>query len=158
MCGIAGYIGPNPALPVLVEGLRRLEYRGYDSAGVALLDGDSLWIQKTVGRVADLSSRVEGGPEASVGIAHTRWATHGGITEANAHPHIDTNSRIAVVHNGIIENMTALRNQLSGKGSPFARRPIPKSFLISFESTIVATPAKRCVRQPSSCRAPTGWL
>jgi glucosamine--fructose-6-phosphate aminotransferase (isomerizing) len=119
MCGIVGYIGPNPALPVLVEGLLRLEYRGYDSAGVALLDGEGLWVERTVGRVAELAKRVKTGPTSSIGIAHTRWATHGGISEANAHPHTDTESRIAVVHNGIIENMTALRTMLSAEGVVF---------------------------------------
>jgi glutamine---fructose-6-phosphate transaminase (isomerizing) len=119
MCGIVGYIGSNPALPLLVEGLRRLEYRGYDSAGVALVQPGSLWVQKAVGRVEDLAQRVVNGPSHSVGIAHTRWATHGGITEANAHPHLDETTRIAVVHNGIIENMTALKNQLIAEGVVF---------------------------------------
>ena len=119
MCGIVGYIGTNPALPLLVEGLRRLEYRGYDSAGVALVQPGSLWITRAVGRVDDLAQRVAGGPSHSVGIAHTRWATHGGITEANAHPHTDMDMRIAVVHNGIIENMTAMKNQLIAEGVKF---------------------------------------
>ncbi|MCB9663407.1 MAG: glutamine--fructose-6-phosphate transaminase (isomerizing) [Alphaproteobacteria bacterium] len=118
MCGIVGYIGVKPALPVLLEGLRRLEYRGYDSAGVALL-GEPLWLRRAVGRVSDLVQAAREAPEATVGIAHTRWATHGGVTEANAHPHLDAASRIAVVHNGIIENMTALRAQLTSEGVAF---------------------------------------
>src|SRR5690349_3081549 len=112
MCGIIGYIGGKKALPRLVEGLRRLEYRGYDSAGLALIDGDGLWVQKTVGRVEELATAVRRGPDGTIGIAHTRWATHGGITQPNAHPHLDGDNRIAVVHNGIIENFTELRAEL----------------------------------------------
>ena len=120
MCGIVGYIGSGGAVTHLLDGLKRLEYRGYDSAGVALLHDSGLWVNKCVGRVAELTSRVEDAPEAQIGIAHTRWATHGGITEANAHPHTDASGRIAVVHNGIIENMTALKSQLEEEGVVFA--------------------------------------
>ncbi|MCB9682065.1 MAG: glutamine--fructose-6-phosphate transaminase (isomerizing) [Alphaproteobacteria bacterium] len=119
MCGIVGYIGSRQALPVLLEGLSRLEYRGYDSAGVALGQADGVWLQRTVGRVADLKREVRQAPAASLGIAHTRWATHGGVTVANAHPHTDATGRIAVVHNGIIENMTALRAMLTAEGVVF---------------------------------------
>ncbi|MCB9678486.1 MAG: glutamine--fructose-6-phosphate transaminase (isomerizing) [Alphaproteobacteria bacterium] len=119
MCGIIAYIGDQPALPRLVEGLRRMEYRGYDSAGVALVYEDSLWVRKDVGRVDNLARAVEGGPGALMGIAHTRWATHGGITQPNAHPHLDGEQRIAVVHNGIIENMNALKAQLQADGVVF---------------------------------------
>ncbi len=115
MCGIVAYIGTEPALPRLLDGLRRLEYRGYDSAGVAILEDGHLWYEKDVGRVANLVSRIEGEPPSTVGIAHTRWATHGGVTRANAHPHFDAELRIAVVHNGIIENSKELR-QLVQKG------------------------------------------
>ena len=119
MCGIVGYVGGKSALPVLVEGLRRLEYRGYDSAGVALTSGESLWWRKSVGRVADLEARLAQAPEGTIGIAHTRWATHGGVTEANAHPHLDAEQGLAVVHNGIIENMSGLRAMLSEDGVQF---------------------------------------
>lgn len=121
MCGIVGYIGGKEALPTLVDGLRRLEYRGYDSAGVALHHGqDRLWVRRAVGRIQELEERVVDPPaDAHVGIAHTRWATHGGITEANAHPHVDAGVGVAVVHNGIIENNTALRNQLQAAGVVF---------------------------------------
>ena len=121
MCGIVGYIGRGTALPLLVEGLRRLEYRGYDSAGVAVFDtaGD-LWVRKSVGRVEQLAKGLKGSPaNTRVGIAHTRWATHGGVTEPNAHPHTDEGVRIAVVHNGIIENMSALKAQLVERGVTF---------------------------------------
>ncbi|MFT7519166.1 MAG: glucosamine--fructose-6-phosphate aminotransferase (isomerizing) [Kiritimatiellia bacterium] len=119
MCGIVGYVGHEPALGRLMDGLRRLEYRGYDSAGVALLDGDSLWTAKRIGRVAALESALGGAPASCVGIGHTRWATHGGVTEENAHPHLDMSSQIAVIHNGIIENMNALREQLEAEGVTF---------------------------------------
>ncbi len=119
MCGIFGYIGEGKALPRLMEGLHRLEYRGYDSAGVGLLVDGELWSRKRVGRVLELEHAVEDGPDATVGVAHTRWATHGGITEGNAHPHLDSQTRIAVVHNGIIENMNVLRKQLEEAGVEF---------------------------------------
>ena len=119
MCGIVGYIGSEKAVSRLMEGLKRLEYRGYDSAGVALLDDDKLWVSKRVGRVANLAEVVGDAPHGQVGIAHTRWATHGGITEENAHPHLDEGQRIAVVHNGIIENMNALKQKLEREGVVF---------------------------------------
>jgi len=122
MCGIVGYIGTKKATTVLLEGLKRLEYRGYDSAGVAVLAADALHVCKATGQISGLEGRLaEGftGAEGSVGIAHTRWATHGGPTEENAHPHTDCRGRIAVVHNGIIENYAALKQVLEGKGHTF---------------------------------------
>lgn len=124
MCGIIGYIGKNNALPVLVDGLRRLEYRGYDSAGVAIKTADSVFLVKAVGKVAELEKKINppypplsGG--VSLGIAHTRWATHGQPTEANAHPHTDCQNKIWLVHNGIIENYKELKNRLSAGGHNF---------------------------------------
>ena len=119
MCGIIAYVGPNPALPRLVEGLKRMEYRGYDSAGIALAHEGALWCKKRVGRVSELAELVRGGPEATVGIGHTRWATHGGLTEPNAHPHYDGDVRIAVVHNGIIDNSGELQARLQKEGVTF---------------------------------------
>ena len=119
MCGIVGYIGTRDARPLLLEGLRRLEYRGYDSAGMALLVEDTIWWRKKAGRVEELARAVEGGPSAQIGVAHTRWATHGGVTDANAHPHLDAMERIAVIHNGIVENMSALKTMLLGEGVVF---------------------------------------
>ncbi|MFL5560753.1 MAG: glutamine--fructose-6-phosphate transaminase (isomerizing) [Gemmatimonadaceae bacterium] len=120
MCGIVGYVGPREATPVLLAGLKRLEYRGYDSAGVALMNGDGVDTRKAVGKIAMLESVVTADPvEGMIGIAHTRWATHGAPNECNAHPHHDCSGKIAVVHNGIIENFGALRQMLEGHGHTF---------------------------------------
>ncbi|RCH74534.1 MAG: glutamine--fructose-6-phosphate transaminase (isomerizing) [Candidatus Poseidoniales archaeon] len=118
MCGIIGYIGEKPAMPILIDGLRRLEYRGYDSAGVAVME-DTIALHKTVGRIADLERVVPPVSSGTMGIAHTRWATHGGVTEENAHPHMSMDQSIAVVHNGIIENAGNLRQRLIETGIEF---------------------------------------
>jgi glutamine---fructose-6-phosphate transaminase (isomerizing) len=116
VCGIVGYIGRRDAIPVLLEGLRSLEYRGYDSAGLAVIYRNKLQVSKTAGRVQDLRDRVGDRARATVGIGHTRWATHGEPTDVNAHPHTDSAGRIAVVHNGIIENAEQLRDALTNRG------------------------------------------
>ena len=115
MCGIIGYIGDKQALPFLLDGLRRLEYRGYDSSGIAVKNGD-IRVHKRTGKVADLESKLPKKIEGTCGIAHTRWATHGGVTNANAHPHCSEDGKIALVHNGIIENARMLRNRLEKEG------------------------------------------
>jgi glucosamine--fructose-6-phosphate aminotransferase (isomerizing) len=118
MCGIFGYLGHRAATPILLEGLRRLEYRGYDSSGVAVTNG-SLTVVKTVGRVDNLAAIVPDGLVGNVGISHTRWATHGGVTDENAHPHLSPDGNVAIVHNGIIENARLLRTTLESEGSKF---------------------------------------
>jgi glucosamine--fructose-6-phosphate aminotransferase (isomerizing) len=119
MCGIVGYIGPGACREILLAGLARLEYRGYDSAGIAVLNGD-LKVAKCAGRVRDLEARSADLPAtAAAGIGHTRWATHGGPSDANAHPHVGPAGRIALVHNGIIENYAALKTSLVAKGRTF---------------------------------------
>lgn len=120
MCGIVGYIGGQPVVPVLVDGLRRLEYRGYDSAGLAVVGASRLRVHKVAGRVRDLEAGLPARMAGHAGIAHTRWATHGAPTDANAHPHTDAGGRIALVHNGIIENATELRAKLEADGVSFA--------------------------------------
>ena len=121
MCGIVGYVGGQPAWPIVVEGLRRLEYRGYDSAGVAVLDPQGgLRLRKTVGRVIGLLHDPDGpAPAGSTGLGHTRWATHGRPSEANSHPHTDCTGRIAVAHNGIVENYLTLKSELRSRGHTF---------------------------------------
>ncbi|GAB3775296.1 glucosamine--fructose-6-phosphate aminotransferase (isomerizing) [Nocardioides ginsengisegetis] len=116
MCGIVGYIGTQQAAPLLLEGLTRLEHRGYDSAGVAVLGGSGVRVAKKAGRVRDLTEGLPKRFTGQVGIGHTRWATHGPANDANAHPHTDEAQRVAVVHNGIIDNAAALRQQLSDDG------------------------------------------
>lgn len=119
MCGIVGYIGKREALPILMDGLRRLEYRGYDSAGVAMVNGN-LHIKRAAGKIAQLESAlIDFDGTGTLGIAHTRWATHGAPTEDNAHPHRDCHDRLAIVHNGIIENYAELRDHLKTKGHTF---------------------------------------
>ena len=120
MCGIVGAIAERNIVPILVEGLRRLEYRGYDSAGVAVLDDASnIGLRRTVGKVAQLEEKLDANPVlGKLGVAHTRWATHGGVTEANAHPHL-SGDRVAVIHNGIIENFQVIKDELIAKGYEF---------------------------------------
>ncbi len=115
MCGIFGYMGSKLAAPILIEGLRRLEYRGYDSSGIAIKNGD-FRIYKKTGKVAELQSILPRRIPGEVGIAHTRWATHGGVTDENAHPHLSANGKVVIVHNGIIENSRSLRALLKKKG------------------------------------------
>jgi glutamine---fructose-6-phosphate transaminase (isomerizing) len=121
MCGIVGYVGTDEALPIILEGLGRLEYRGYDSAGVAVLNGD-LQVVKKAGKLGALEKELSenGSPLGSVGMGHTRWATHGQPTDRNAHPHVDCAGRIAVIHNGIIENFHELRSRLQDQGHVLA--------------------------------------
>jgi glutamine---fructose-6-phosphate transaminase (isomerizing) len=117
MCGIVGYVGRQKASSILLEGLKRLEYRGYDSAGVAVLQGGGIKIVKKVGRVDNLTKHAAKEKlTGTTGICHTRWATHGGVTDANAHPHLSSDGRIVLVHNGVIENYLAIKTFLTGKG------------------------------------------
>ena len=120
MCGIVCYVGSRPAVPILLDGLKHLEYRGYDSSGFAVWEPEGVVCQKAAGKLAALKASINGmGTGATSGIAHTRWATHGKPSTVNAHPHQDCSSRIYVVHNGIIENADELRFQLEEKGHIF---------------------------------------
>lgn len=120
MCGIIGYLGPKPVVPVLIEGLRRLEYRGYDSAGVAVVTDNGIELRRSAGKLANLEHVIDGQPlDGAYGLGHTRWATHGRPTEENAHPHRDCSGRIVVVHNGIIENYLELKRELQAAGHRF---------------------------------------
>ncbi|MBT8272549.1 MAG: glutamine--fructose-6-phosphate transaminase (isomerizing), partial [Bacteroidia bacterium] len=121
MCGIVGYIGHREAYPIIIEGLKRLEYRGYDSAGIALFDGTDLKVSKTKGKVAELENRIkkEITSNGSLGIGHTRWATHGVPNDVNAHPHYSNSGDLVIIHNGIIENYASLREELQKRGYTF---------------------------------------
>jgi glucosamine--fructose-6-phosphate aminotransferase (isomerizing) len=121
MCGIVGYTGPQSAATPLIEGLRRLEYRGYDSAGIALGTPGKLFIEKKAGKLSNLEGSLDASlPVVHSGIGHTRWATHGGPTDRNAHPHVDNDGKLAVIHNGIIENYSELRKELEARGHKFS--------------------------------------
>ena len=121
MCGIVGYVGSQSAAPILLEGLSKLEYRGYDSAGIAVIDGNKINVEKAKGRLSVLSEKTNGGESVHgcVGIGHTRWATHGEPSDVNSHPHLSQSGRFAVVHNGIIENYISLKKKLTAKGFEF---------------------------------------
>ncbi|NLT31145.1 MAG: glutamine--fructose-6-phosphate aminotransferase, partial [Propionibacterium sp.] len=125
MCGIVGYVGTeaagHSALDVIMEGLRRLEYRGYDSAGVAVAADGTISHRKKAGKLANLADELDDDPlpASRIGIGHTRWATHGGPTDKNAHPHVVDDNALAVIHNGIIENFAELRAELAGRGHEF---------------------------------------
>jgi len=120
MCGIVGYIGPKPVVPVLLDGLRKLEYRGYDSAGVAVVQDGAIEVRRSAGKLMNLEHAIQGKPLAGLyGLGHTRWATHGRPTEENAHPHRDGSGRIVVVHNGIIENYLEIKRELIAEGHKF---------------------------------------
>ncbi|MBV9103164.1 MAG: class II glutamine amidotransferase, partial [Candidatus Eremiobacteraeota bacterium] len=122
MCGIVGYVGERDSVPLILDSLRRLEYRGYDSAGIAVIDANGALIgTKAEGKLGRLAERLSAEPlHGTTGIGHTRWATHGRPSDQNAHPHLDCSGRIAVVHNGIIENYAALRARLLADGHTFA--------------------------------------
>ena len=142
MCGIVGYIGPGACREILLSGLARLEYRGYDSAGIAVLNGD-LKVSKCAGRVRDLEARSADLPAtAAVGIGHTRWATHGGPSDANAHPHVGPAGRIALVHNGIIENYAALKTSLAAKGRTFRSQTDSEVLVQLIEEIQASDPAR----------------
>ena len=126
MCGIVGYIGPREAAPILMEGLHRLEYRGYDSAGHRRARAASCSVHKSKGKVRELESKLPEKPARPPGIAHTRWATHGEPSDRNAHPHSDAANRFAIVHNGIIENAAELRARWKPAASCSSRKPTPR--------------------------------
>src|SRR5947199_10699061 len=146
MCGIVGYVGPREAAAVLVEGLSRLEYRGYDSAGVAVLNGRGVETRKLAGRIGRLRHLLSEAPlHGSCGIGHTRWATHGAPTERNAHPHSDCTGTVALVHNGIIENADVLRKRLEVGGHRFVTETDTETLVHLIEESPRATLADRVI-------------
>ena len=158
MCGIVGVVGTAPAAPLLLDGLRRLEYRGYDSAGIATLVDGHIERRRAEGKLVNLASALERTPLQGVtGIGHTRWATHGAPTETNAHPH--GTARVAVVHNGIIENHAELRAELEAQGRNSLPKRIPRPLpSCSICCSHRAAPRPRPRRRPSrSSKAPMRW-
>lgn len=141
MCGIVGYIGSRKAYPILIEGLKRLEYRGYDSAGVALVSDDgNMNVYKEKGKVSNLETIAsQRDTSGHIGIAHTRWATHGEPSAVNAHPHVSQNGRLALVHNGIIENYTSLKEFLTKKATPLRVAPTRRYLYNSLSSCRTST-------------------
>ena len=120
MCGIVGYIGKQDATPIIIDGLGRLEYRGYDSAGVAVIKDGCINLRRDVGKLANLRAKVQADPiSGNIGIGHTRWATHGASAERNAHPHVSMDGEFVVVHNGIVENYLELKHELMAEGVEF---------------------------------------
>ena len=120
MCGIAGYVGPRAAVGIVFDQLKRLEYRGYDSAGIAYLEGEHINVMKRAGKLSQLGKLVDERPtESHLAIAHSRWATHGGPTDENAHPHFDAYEQVAIIHNGIIENYLDLKEELAARDHVF---------------------------------------
>ena len=158
MCGIVGYIGPRQAAGLLIDGLRRMEYRGYDSAGLAIVNGHGLEVVKAAGQAgqpgaASCRARRRTG---TLGIGHTRWATHGAPTTTNAHPHTDQSGRIAVIHNGIIENAGAHPEGARGPRVTYSsRRPTPRCWRTWSASSTPATSRKRWPRRCAMSTAPT---
>ena len=144
MCGIVGYVGDNSAAPILLDGLKKLEYRGYDSAGVAVCRNGKITTVKTKGRIADLEKQLEtvGKPEGCVGIGHTRWATHGAPTDINAHPHSGSSGRVTLVHNGIIENYLELKTELEAGGRSFISQTDTEVLAQLFDSLYDGDPLK----------------
>jgi glucosamine--fructose-6-phosphate aminotransferase (isomerizing) len=154
MCGIMGYVGPRQALPILIGGLRRLEYRGYDSAGVAILENGQIELRKAAGKLGVLEGKIAGHPVTGrVGIGHTRWATHGVPTDANAHPHSDCSGRHVVIHNGIIENYLQLRERLAASGHRFRSDTDTEVIAHLIEEALAALPIARPDRLEVAVRA-----
>ena len=157
MCGIVGYVGPRQATPILVDGLRKLEYRGYDSAGLAVHDGKTIEVVRAVGKLAHLDEALAKRPlPGSTGIGHTRWATHGRPSEHNAHPH--SAGDVAVVHNGIIENHVALRQALEADGVHFSSDTDTEIVAHLVDRALRAVRqlfSRRCARRSSRCAART---
>ena len=166
MCGIVGYVGPKDAREVVIEGLRRLEYRGYDSAGVAVLADGELSTAKKAGKLANLEKVLAEHPlpVATIGIGHTRWATHGGPTDRNAHPHLSADGSVAVIHNGIIENFAELRAEIEAAGIEFSSETDTEVVAHLLAAVYAETPRagragwpRRCAGSAAVSRAPSRW-
>ncbi|MDH3709213.1 MAG: class II glutamine amidotransferase, partial [Cyclobacteriaceae bacterium] len=137
MCGIVAYVGPKQATPIIIKGLKRLEYRGYDSAGIALIEKSGLNVYKKKGKVSDLEDHIkDANPRSNIGIGHTRWATHGEPNDVNAHPHYSESEDLAIIHNGIIENYAALKTDLQNRGYKFQSDTDSEVFIYFIEDIL----------------------
>jgi glutamine---fructose-6-phosphate transaminase (isomerizing) len=153
MCGIVGYVGHRKAVPIILEGLKRLEYRGYDSAGLAVYGDDNLAVRRAKGKLRNLEDAIRLSPvDGSFGIGHTRWATHGRPTEENAHPHRDCTGDVVVVHNGIVENYLTLKHQLQAEGHKFRTETDTEVIAHLVEKHFTATWKRPCARPWRNCR------
>src|SRR5258707_13747357 len=149
MCGIIGYIGPKEVVPVLIDGLRRLEYRGYDSAGVAVVRNGAVDLRRSAGKLSNLEQVIRIDPiSGDYGVGHTRWATHGRPTEENAHPHRDCTGKIVVVHNGIIENYLDLKQELQKQGHTFVTETDTEIVAHLLEPEMKAAGLQHALRRP----------
>src|SRR5512139_2596889 len=147
MCGIIGYIGSKKTVPVLLDGLRRLEYRGYDSAGIAVVRSGSIAVRRSAGKLSRLEEAIKADPiDGEFGLGHTRWATHGRPTEENAHPHRDCTGRLVVVHNGIIENYVELKRDLQKRGHSFKTETDTEVMAHLIEEKVRDHPLEEAVR------------
>ena len=158
MCGIVGYVGPRDAAPILIEGLRRLEYRGYDSAGIAVLTDDGeVFIEKKAGKLNNLTDHLNGdAPAGHPGIGHTRWATHGRPNDTNAHPHTDCSGKLALIHNGIIENYAEIKGRLAADGPSVHLRDRHRGPRAPDRDEVrTATWSRPCARRSTRCAGPT---
>lgn len=139
MCGIVGYIGKKDATPIILEGLKKLEYRGYDSAGIAVLENGKITVRRDSGKIAHLGELIASSPiSGSPGIGHTRWATHGAPSERNAHPHVGFNGQVVLVHNGIVENYLELKDELVNEGIQFNSETDTETIVHLIESYLAA--------------------
>ena len=157
MCGIVGYVGPRDAAPILIEGLRRLEYRGYDSAGIAIRTDDGrVFIEKKAGKLTNLTDHLNGdSPPGHPGIGHTRWATHGPPNDANAHPHTDCTGKLALIHNGIIENYAEIKVRLAAEGHRFSSDTDTEVLAHLIETKYPAISSRPSGSRSSRCAART---
>ena len=164
MCGIIGYVGERQASPILLEGLKRLEYRGYDSAGIAVLSEDHIEVRRDAGKLANLETLVATMPiTGNVGIGHTRWATHGEPSARNAHPHLGSTGKVVVVHNGIVENFIELKSELCAAGVQFQSDTdietivhLVEKYLLSGNDLVTAV--RNTLTKLKKLRTPTGHI
>src|SRR3569833_2987146 len=156
MCGIVGYVGKQKAASILLEGLKRLEYRGYDSAGVAVIQNGRIEVAKKVGRVDNLTKEAKKHQfTGTTGIGHTRWATHGGVSDSNAHPHVSSDGKIALIHNGVIENYATIKKFLLEKGFTFVSETDTEALVnliaYHYQKEAVATDKNRFLESVRRC-------